>query len=383
MEDRDAATRGGDAECILSASLAQSDGQRNSLAEQLEQAYDDYQSLNVQLEGLKTEQDRQAETEALLRGLLLEREAQTAAVETRLRETKDAAEAQRREQRSNEANLTSLLAVKATELESALGERDQRAEQERLLQALLAERAAKLAGLEVQLSDTSARNDTLGKELAGVERSRKELATSESRLRTELLKLRVELARYEKVASMNREQVERILQAERNLERGLDDYLTSNQIGIKRERQRLVLQLSDRILFDSGSAEIKDEGLAVLRRVGEVIRSGSGNLNVQIGGHTDNVPVTSRGGALGTNWGISAARAVNVVRFLEAEVGVDSSRLSASATVSIDRSPPTTRPRAGPGTGELKSCWCRDEPGPDPGDRVTEDQDGIHRRGAG
>ncbi|MCH9673999.1 MAG: OmpA family protein, partial [Gammaproteobacteria bacterium] len=87
--------------------------------------------------------------------------------------------------------------------------------------------------------------------------------------------------------------------------------------------------LSDRILFDSGSADIKPAGLNILRRVGEVLKSRIGDLEVQVGGHTDNVPIRNRAGALGTNWGLSSARAVNVVRFFETELGINPLLLSA------------------------------------------------------
>ena len=78
----------------------------------------------------------------------------------------------------------------------------------------------------------------------------------------------------------------------------------------------------------SGSPNIKPEGLDVLKNIGTILKERMGQLDILIGGHTDNIPV-SVGEGLADNWGLSAARAVNVVRFFEKEVGIDPSRVAA------------------------------------------------------
>ena len=67
-------------------------------------------------------------------------------------------------------------------------------------------------------------------------------------------------------AELDREQIERILEAQRQLEEGMGKYLEDQQLGLKREQQRLTLQLSDKILFASGSTTIKREGPFALDR---------------------------------------------------------------------------------------------------------------------
>jgi chemotaxis protein MotB len=87
----------------------------------------------------------------------------------------------------------------------------------------------------------------------------------------------------------------------------------------------------DEILFDSGQATLKPAGVEVLHRVGAVLKKAENRLII-VQGHTDNVPIVGRlAERFPTNWELSAARAVNVVRFLQEEVGLDPTWLSASS----------------------------------------------------
>lgn len=76
---------------------------------------------------------------------------------------------------------------------------------------------------------------------------------------------------------------------------------------------RMVLQLPNDVLFDSGQTAIKPDGRKALSQVGTVLGSFPGR-RFQVAGNTDNVPIqTAR---FPSNWELSTARAVEVVRFL-------------------------------------------------------------------
>jgi chemotaxis protein MotB len=106
--------------------------------------------------------------------------------------------------------------------------------------------------------------------------------------------------------------------------------IEQGQIAITELKGKLTVDVVDKILFDSGQAEVKPEGLAVLRRVVEILMTVEDKL-IRVEGHTDNIPIA---GTLAkrypTNWELSAARALNVTRYLEKE-GIDPSILSAAA----------------------------------------------------
>ncbi|HTN54165.1 MAG TPA: OmpA family protein, partial [Anaeromyxobacter sp.] len=86
------------------------------------------------------------------------------------------------------------------------------------------------------------------------------------------------------------------------------------------------VKLKDRILFASGSATIGREGRQALHAVADALRNVQGRT-IRVEGHTDNVPTA--GGAFPTNWELSSARALAVVRYLQ-EAGLDPTRLAAA-----------------------------------------------------
>ncbi len=92
---------------------------------------------------------------------------------------------------------------------------------------------------------------------------------------------------------------------------------------------QITLTLVDRILFKSGEAQLTPEGEQVLRKLGDVLAK-SDKL-IEVSGHADNQPVESERKQLyATNWELSAARAVNVVRFLQEKVHLKPRRLKAA-----------------------------------------------------
>lgn len=93
---------------------------------------------------------------------------------------------------------------------------------------------------------------------------------------------------------------------------------------------RLQVDLVDKILFESGEATISKRGEEVLARVGAVLASVD-DKQIQVSGHTDDSPPTGKiAERFPTNWELSAARATNVVRFLEETAKVKGQRLVAS-----------------------------------------------------
>lgn len=105
--------------------------------------------------------------------------------------------------------------------------------------------------------------------------------------------------------------------------------IDKGQITITKLADRLSVSMVDRILFPSGEAAISAEGVTILQRVGSVLKNAEKKI-IRVEGHTDNVPISSRlTQTFPTNWELSAARATNVVRFLQDNVGIDPARLEA------------------------------------------------------
>jgi len=93
---------------------------------------------------------------------------------------------------------------------------------------------------------------------------------------------------------------------------------------------RLKVDLIDKVLFDSGEADISKRGEEVLARVGAVLARME-DKQIQVSGHTDDAPISARLlNQYPTNWELSAARATHVVRFLQEKAGVPGRRLTSS-----------------------------------------------------
>lgn len=112
----------------------------------------------------------------------------------------------------------------------------------------------------------------------------------------------------------------------RNLLEKFQAMIESGFLRVRIVRNRMVVELPEAVLFDSGRAVIKDDGKEVLEQVAAVLPSVE-DRDFQIAGHTDNVPIDTR--RFPSNWELSTARAVNVARFLIAH-DVAKERLSAA-----------------------------------------------------
>lgn len=102
--------------------------------------------------------------------------------------------------------------------------------------------------------------------------------------------------------------------------------IASGKLRVRIVRGRMVVELSENILFDSGRADLKAEGQQALTEVAGVLAS-IPDRDFQIAGHTDNVPIKSA--RFPSNWHLSTARSVTVATFL-ADHGVPAVRLSAA-----------------------------------------------------
>jgi chemotaxis protein MotB len=116
--------------------------------------------------------------------------------------------------------------------------------------------------------------------------------------------------------------------ARRNLVDRLQKEISEGSIKISQIKNKLTVQIVDKILFSSGSSDVTNKGKTVLAKVSAVLKSVKEN-DIRIEGHTDNVPIGPRiKKKFPTNWELSTSRATHVVRFLT-EQGVDPNNLIA------------------------------------------------------
>ena len=145
----------------------------------------------------------------------------------------------------------------------------------------------------------------------------------------EAASLRNKLAAAEQNLQELQREKETASQTHQSLEDEMRAALESKDVTISKLQGKLTVNILDRILFDSGEADLKPDGAAVLRKVAGILEQHT-NLQIHVVGHTDNIPI--RSGArnrFASNWELSTARATAAVRFLVEKAGVDPRRLGA------------------------------------------------------
>jgi chemotaxis protein MotB len=106
--------------------------------------------------------------------------------------------------------------------------------------------------------------------------------------------------------------------------------IAQGEITITELKGKLTMDVVDKILFASGEAKVKKEGMEVLKRVVDILKNIK-DKNIRVEGHTDNVKIAGNLiRVYPTNWELSAARALNVAKYLQ-EQGIDPKIISATA----------------------------------------------------
>ncbi|MDF1536179.1 MAG: OmpA family protein [bacterium] len=157
---------------------------------------------------------------------------------------------------------------------------------------------------------------------------REKLATNEAesrRMKTDLAAVEFRLGELER---QKEAELEKLKATYDELVGSLKGEIEAGEVEIRRMKDRLSVNLVEKILFDSGKADLKSSGIEVMKKVGTQLARIEGK-RIQIEGHTDDVPI---GGRLKekfpTNWELAASRALAVVHFLQDEVGISPEKLS-------------------------------------------------------
>lgn len=88
---------------------------------------------------------------------------------------------------------------------------------------------------------------------------------------------------------------------------------TSDELTIREESGKVYVAMSDKLLFESGSATVNEQGKVALGKLSDVLNRQT-DIDVYIEGHTDSIPI--RTAVYQDNWDLSVIRATSVVRIL-------------------------------------------------------------------
>lgn len=112
-----------------------------------------------------------------------------------------------------------------------------------------------------------------------------------------------------------------------NLKGAIGD-LSDEDINIKVDKGVVYVDISDKLLFKTGSYDITDRAKTVLGKVATVLKN-QPDLEFMVEGHTDAVPYKGSG-LMEDNWDLSVLRATTVVRLLQTKYGLDPAKMVAA-----------------------------------------------------
>jgi chemotaxis protein MotB len=187
---------------------------------------------------------------------------------------------------------------------------------------------SELAQTQNQLGASHAREDQLRKD-------REERDDELARQRAEAAKLANNLQATEhEMTALRRAhaQAEQRNELYRTLVARLRDAIGAGTLAVEVRKGKMLVKLGDAILFDPGQSALKPDGQRALKEVAQALKE-IPDRDFLVAGHTDNRPI--KASPYASNWELSTARAVTVVRFLQGE-GVDPRRLAAAGYSEFD-----------------------------------------------
>ncbi len=112
-----------------------------------------------------------------------------------------------------------------------------------------------------------------------------------------------------------------------NLKSVLKSGIEDNDVEVKVDKTVVFINLSDKMLFTSGSSNLTPRAKEVLGKIAQIIESRPG-LEVMVEGYTDSQPIKTD--CISDNWDLSVKRSTSVVRVLQTNYGIDPNRLIAA-----------------------------------------------------
>ena len=109
------------------------------------------------------------------------------------------------------------------------------------------------------------------------------------------------------------------------IESQIGDFAAQPGINVRYSKQGIHFSFEEELVFNFGRADINSNGLAILEKMAAFIQQNT--CAVRVEGHTDNVPIHNR--RFPSNWELSIARAVGVVKYFIHTCKIDPQRFSA------------------------------------------------------
>jgi chemotaxis protein MotB len=134
------------------------------------------------------------------------------------------------------------------------------------------------------------------------------------------------ISNLKKLSDTQKAELNRLAQQAGEIEKQLEDEIKKGQIRFKKMLDRIIINLDDKICFDSGSSKLKPEIKKALDKINNILVNYPEN-RIYIEGNTDNVPISNAN--FRNNWQLSTERALSVLEYLLENAKLNPTRVSA------------------------------------------------------
>ncbi|MFQ5480637.1 MAG: OmpA family protein [Thermodesulfobacteriota bacterium] len=224
--------------------------------------------------------------------------------------------------------------VSTKTLQEAVNESEARRDKIEKIEATIKNLNEDITSLNKELGDLRAEKERLTTENVSKDQDIASLKSNIANLHIEIADLKGEVARLKvktgELSSEKEKEIANVKKTYKSLVKEMEQEIKKGEIKITRVLDKLSVNLVEKVLFDSGSSEIKPKGKEILSRVAIVLKDVK-DKQIKIEGHTDDVPIGYKiVDRFPTNWELSTARATTVVRYLQETGGLDPKLLSAA-----------------------------------------------------
>lgn len=211
-----------------------------------------------------------------------------------------------------------------TELETTKKSLDMCTDQRALCQSDLKVCNANLANKQEQLDDCKAQRDKQVSQVGDLtvltKNANDNISQTLAQLETKDKYIQMLLAAKTKADSIN-------LALAVNLKGVLKDGLDDTDVEIKVDKTVVFINLSDKMLYTTGSANLTPKAKTVLGKIAAIVASRP-EVDVMVEGYTDNQDIKTN--CIADNWDLSVKRATSVVRVLQNDYKIDPNKLIAA-----------------------------------------------------
>ena len=146
-----------------------------------------------------------------------------------------------------------------------------------------------------------------------------------TKMESQISNLNDELSNIKKLTESQKIELDRMLSQADELEKHLKEEIKRGEIRLKKMHEKIIINIDDRICFDTGRAILKKDVLPALDKISKILSDFPEN-RILIEGHTDNVPISNI--KFRDNWQLSTERSLAVLNYLLKNTKLNPARLT-------------------------------------------------------